>query len=76
MSCCDTKTSNNCCSTNKIDCTCTYEPCSSKHKCCECISYHKENNELPACLFNSKYEKNYDRSITNYVKMLKETKLY
>ncbi|MCX8015556.1 MAG: DUF6485 family protein, partial [candidate division WOR-3 bacterium] len=36
---------------NKNNCTCTYEPCSRKGRCCECILYHKKANELPGCLF-------------------------
>ena len=53
---------------NKANCSCTYEPCSRKGKCCECISYHLELNELPACVFPSEVEKTYDRSITRFVR--------
>jgi hypothetical protein len=44
-------------------CTCTYEPCSRKGKCCECISYHRKDNEAPGCLFPPEVEKMYDRSL-------------
>lgn len=53
---------------NKTSCSCTYSYCSRKGKCCECISYHKRNNELPACYFSKEGEKTYDRSIENFMK--------
>jgi len=53
---------------NKAKCSCTYEPCSRKGKCCECISYHLEADELPACVFPSEVEKTYDRSIARFVR--------
>lgn len=52
---------------NKSSCNCTY-PCSKKGKCCECIKYHRQAGELPACYFNDKLERTYDRSIANYLK--------
>jgi hypothetical protein len=54
---------------NKAKCTCTYEPCSRKGKCCECIQYHKRLGELPGCLFPPEVERTYDRSIDRYVKI-------
>jgi len=48
-------------------CNCTYEPCSRKGVCCECIEYHRRQNELPACYFNEKDERSYDRSISKYL---------
>ena len=53
---------------NKATCTCTYEPCSRKGKCCECISYHLKMDELPACVFSPEVEKTYDRSIAGFVR--------
>lgn len=47
-------------------CNCTYSPCSRKGICCECISYHKEKNQLPACYFPPEAEKTYDRSIRHF----------
>ncbi len=47
-------------------CNCTY-PCSRKGKCCDCLAYHRNNGELPACYFPDKIEKTYDRSIQNYI---------
>ena len=54
---------------NKAKCSCTYEPCSRKAKCCECISHHLERGELPACLFPSEVEKTYDRSIAKFAEV-------
>jgi len=52
---------------NLAQCTCTYEPCSYKGKCCECIAYHRRHNELPGCLFPPEVERTYDRSIRRFV---------
>ncbi len=54
---------------NKAKCSCTYEPCSRKGKCCECISYHLESDELPACVFPSDVEKTHNRSITKFIEV-------
>lgn len=53
---------------NLKNCTCTYSGCPRKGKCCLCIAYHRKRNELPGCLFPSKAEKTYDRSITAFIK--------
>ena len=53
---------------NKSNCTCTYEPCSRKGLCCECVSYHRKNGELPGCFFSREDERTYDRSIARFVK--------
>ncbi|MBU0701775.1 hypothetical protein KKE26_10885 [bacterium] len=54
---------------NKKNCTCTYEPCSRKGKCCECVSYHRQNGELPGCFFPTEVESTYDRSIKRFVRV-------
>ena len=53
--------------TNLKKCTCTYEPCPRKGKCCECIEYHWRLGELPGCLFPPEVERTYDRSIARFV---------
>jgi hypothetical protein len=53
--------------TNKTKCTCTYEPCSRKGKCCECIFYHRAHAELPGCFFPPELERTYDRSVALFV---------
>ncbi len=53
---------------NLKNCSCTYEPCSRKGICCECIAYHRVNGELPACYFSKEGEKTYNRSIEYFIK--------
>ena len=52
---------------NLSQCNCTYEPCSRKGKCCECLHYHRRAGELPACFFPADVERGYDRSIACFV---------
>lgn len=56
---------------NKKKCTCTYEPCSRKGLCCECISYHRQSGEAPGCLFPPAVEKTYDRSLQRLARCYK-----
>jgi len=53
---------------NKLRCNCTY-PCSKKGMCCECILYHRNRGELPACYFTDDTEKTYDRTIENFIRV-------
>jgi len=57
---------------NLKNCNCTYESCSKKGFCCECIAYHRSMGEIPACLFPKDVEKTYDRSIERFVKTFQE----
>jgi hypothetical protein len=54
---------------NKKNCPCTYEPCSHKGICCECIAYHWKHRELPACLFPPEVERTFDRSLRRFIKI-------
>ncbi|MFH1287837.1 MAG: DUF6485 family protein [bacterium] len=56
---------------NTQHCNCTYEPCSRKGKCCECIVYHKQREEFPACFFSDEIERTYDRSVERFIKSMK-----
>jgi hypothetical protein len=56
---------------NLKKCNCSYEPCTRKGICCECIQYHLKNEEVPACFFSDDVEKTYDRSIENFIKTYK-----
>jgi hypothetical protein len=56
---------------NKADCNCTYEPCSRKGICCECIAYHRRSGELPACYFPENVERTCDRSIERFIEIYK-----
>jgi len=51
---------------NKLVCNCSYS-CSRKGLCCECLSYHRNRDELPACFFPDKVERTYDRSTENFI---------
>lgn len=53
-------------SRNRKACNCTY-PCEKKGACCDCIAYHRQRGELPACYFPAEKEKTYDRSIASYL---------
>ncbi|MCJ7515499.1 MAG: DUF6485 family protein [Dehalococcoidia bacterium] len=57
---------------NKSKCNCTYEPCSRKGICCECITYHHELGELPACYFPADVERTYDRSIERFIEVFRK----
>jgi hypothetical protein len=54
---------------NLKSCNCSYEPCSRKGVCCECIAYHRAAGELPACYFPDPVEKGYDRSIRRFIRV-------
>ena len=53
---------------NKAKCNCTYEPCARKGLCCECVRYHRQSGELPACYFPEDVERTYDRSIERFIR--------
>jgi hypothetical protein len=55
---------------NKVACNCSYEPCSRKGKCCECISYHLKFHELPACAFPDSIEGTFDRSFNRFAEYI------
>ena len=57
---------------NKQICNCTYEPCSRKGICCECIQYHWSMQELPACLFPDEVEKTFDGSLRRFIEIYKD----
>ena len=55
--------------TNKSRCNCSYEPCSRKGNCCECLKYHLAMQELPACCFPDDVERTYDRSFHRFAQL-------
>jgi hypothetical protein len=59
---------------NKINCNCTYEPCSRKGICCDCLSYHRNSRELPACFFPAAAERTYDRSYEHFARLVSQKK--
>ena len=56
---------------NMAKCNCTYEPCSRKGFCCECLHYHRQMDQLPACFFSKEVERTYDRSIEKFIQCRK-----
>ncbi len=52
---------------NLSKCTCSYESCPRRGKCCECVAYHRRNNEIPGCFFTPQAERSYDRSLRNFI---------
>ncbi len=60
---------------NLENCNCTYEPCSKKGTCCECIKYHLRMRELPACVFPDLVEKSYNRSFEKFAELVSNNKI-
>lgn len=56
-------------------CNCTYEPCSKKGTCCECIRYHLRVRELPACVFPDRVERTYNRSFEKFAELVGKGKV-
>jgi hypothetical protein len=61
--------------TNLQKCNCSYEPCSRKGRCCECIAYHLRAREMPACFFPDDIERTYDRSFEKFAELVKDRKI-
>jgi hypothetical protein len=57
---------------NMARCNCSYEPCSRKGVCCDCLAYHWRNGELPACLFPDAVERTYDRSLRRFIEIYRD----
>jgi hypothetical protein len=55
---------------NLKKCTCTYDSCSRKGICCECLAYHLKARELPGCCFPENAEATYDRSFDHFVRLV------
>ena len=54
---------------NLEKCNCSYEGCSRKGLCCECLKYHLSKNQLPDCFFPVDVEKTYDRSFEKFIEI-------
>lgn len=53
---------------NLAACNCTYASCPRKGLCCECLTYHRDHGELPACFFSEQAERTFDRSIAAFIR--------
>ncbi len=60
---------------NLEKCNCSYEPCSRKGVCCDCIAYHLRSRQLPACCFTNEAERTYDRSFEHFAKLVSRQKV-
>jgi hypothetical protein len=60
---------------NLKSCRCTYDPCSRKGTCCDCISYHLRMRELPGCCFPASAERSYDRSFEHFARLVQEKRV-
>jgi len=60
---------------NLKSCNCTYDPCSRKGTCCDCISYHLRLRELPACVFPDDAERTFDRSFEYFARLVSQKKV-
>jgi hypothetical protein len=56
-------------------CNCSYEPCSRKGVCCDCLKYHQEMRQLPACVFPDDAERTYDRSYEHFARLVQERRV-
>jgi hypothetical protein len=53
-------------------CNCSWEPCSRKGVCCECLAYHWRQGELPAGLFPDWAERTFDRSLRTVIEIYRD----
>jgi hypothetical protein len=60
---------------NLKSCNCTYEPCSRKGFCCDCIRYHLKMRELPGCCFPKDAEATYDRSFEYFAGLVESRRI-
>ena len=60
---------------NNKNCNCSYEPCSRKGVCCDCVRYHLRSRQLPACFFPDDVERTYDRSFEKFTELVQRGKL-
>ncbi|MBU1171241.1 MAG: cytosolic protein [Proteobacteria bacterium] len=60
---------------NLSACVCTYSSCPRKGVCCDCLSYHLKNRELPACCFTQEAEKTFDRSFEHFARLVTQNKV-
>lgn len=59
---------------NEQRCNCSYPGCPRKYICCDCVAYHRDNGQLPACFFPDEVERTYDRSVERFIALQKGQK--
>ncbi len=60
---------------NLKNCNCSYNPCSRKGICCDCVTYHLRAREIPACFFPEKAEKTWNRSFEHFAELVAKGKI-
>jgi hypothetical protein len=60
---------------NLKNCTCSYDPCSRKGICCDCLAYHLRARQLPGCCFPADAERTYDRSFEHFARLVQQKKI-
>lgn len=60
---------------NLARCNCSYDPCPRKGMCCQCLHYHLNMKELPACCFPDDAERTYDRSFAHFARLVTQRKI-
>jgi hypothetical protein len=60
---------------NMKNCNCSYEPCSRKGVCCDCVSYHLKIRQIPACFFPADAERSYDRSFEHFARLVTQRRV-
>jgi hypothetical protein len=56
-------------------CACSYEPCPRKGACCDCVSHHLRQRQLPGCFFPPDAERRYDRSFRHFAELVMSNKV-
>ncbi len=56
-------------------CACTYDSCSRKGLCCDCLRYHLKSRQLPGCCFSADAERTYDRSFEHFALLVRDRKI-
>lgn len=51
-------------------CNCSYEPCSRKGICCDCVTYHLQKRQVPGCFFPKDAERTYNRSFEYFAELV------
>lgn len=52
---------------NADNCPCTYTSCERRGACCQCVTYHRDRNQMVACYFTPEVERTYDRSMRAFL---------
>jgi len=60
---------------NLAHCACTYDPCSRKGVCCECLTFHLRMRELQGCCFSAAAEATFDRSFEHFARLVQAGKV-